>query len=93
MPLTIPGYKYCGPFTENMNVRPKNDLDQKCREHDLAYLKSNDLRWRCNADRKLKVEAYKIYRDRRKCSERTVAFIVYNIMKIKMAIMCRHLTN
>jgi len=46
--LHIPGYQFCGPgmHLEKRLARGDrgiNPLDAACREHDIAYLHSNDL--------------------------------------------------
>lgn len=35
--LTLPGYNYCGPGNPLDNGPPTNELDQICRQHDIAY--------------------------------------------------------
>lgn len=37
MPLHYVQHNYCGPFTEDFNVEPVNELDTCCRTHDLHY--------------------------------------------------------
>jgi hypothetical protein len=46
----IPGFNYCGPFTDlkynlENNIKPKNELDRICMNHDIAYsvFKSNTM--------------------------------------------------
>ena len=39
--LTLPGYNYCGPGNPLDNGPPTNELDEICREHDIAYTYGN----------------------------------------------------
>jgi len=53
--LHIPGYQFCGPGTHlekrlARGDRGINSLDAACREHDIAYSRSNDLAERHVAD-------------------------------------------
>lgn len=87
--FNLPGYQYCGPNTIHMNTKPKNILDEKCKEHDLSYYDSNDRKTRCEADRLLMAEAGAIFKDPRlKLSLRFAAWIVYITMKLKIMLMC-----
>src|SRR5215831_16051291 len=54
--LHIPGYQFCGPGTHleeqlARGDRGINPLDAACREHDIAYSRSNDLANRHVADK------------------------------------------
>ena len=56
--LTLPGLNYCGPGNDlkyqlEHNVPPKNDLDNACKAHDIAYENSKDPSVRRVADQKL----------------------------------------
>lgn len=56
--LHIPGYRFCGPGTKLTKRLERGDkgvnyLDEACKEHDIAYSKSNDLSERHRADNKL----------------------------------------
>lgn len=56
--LHIPGYRFCGPGTKlkerlERGDRGVNDLDEACKEHDIAYSKSTELTERHIADNKL----------------------------------------
>ena len=65
-------YSACGPFTRNKeriekfmqtrntNFIYRNELDQACFQHDLAYGKSKNLIKRTQADKLLKDKAFKI---------------------------------
>src|SRR5436190_12550230 len=53
--IHIPGYQFCGPGTHlekrlARGDRGINPLDVACREYDIAYSRSNDLRERHVAD-------------------------------------------
>lgn len=61
--LHIPGYQYCGPSTklEKRLARGdpgRNPLDRACKEHDIAYSKSEVLSDRHAADRVLADKAW-----------------------------------
>ena len=74
MYLKQPGFTYsaCGPFTKNKerivkfiqtgnrDFIYKNELDQACFQHDMAYEKSKDLVKRTQSDKILKDKAFKI---------------------------------
>ena len=87
--LHLPGYSYCGPGTK-LRKRlargdpPKNKLDSYCRDHDIAYSKTQDLTQRHQADKILENRAW----ERVKASdsglgEKTSAWLVTNAMKVK----------
>ncbi|KYM96049.1 hypothetical protein ALC62_13299 [Cyphomyrmex costatus] len=62
--LHIPGYQFCGPGTRLKKRLARGDagvnpLDAACREHDIAYSRSNDLTDRHAADEVLAEEARK----------------------------------
>ena len=62
--LHIPGYQFCGPGTHlkkrlARGDRGINPLDAACREHDIAYSRSNDLGERHVADKVLADKARK----------------------------------
>lgn len=62
--LHLPGYKFCGPGTRlqerlERGDSPKNQLDEACREHDIAYSKNREnLVARHLADKILKDKAW-----------------------------------
>ena len=74
MHLKLPGFTYsaCGPFTknkeriekfmqtENTNFIYKNELDQACFQHYMAYGKTKDLLKLTQSDKVLKDKAFKI---------------------------------
>jgi Phospholipase A2-like domain len=87
--LHIPGYQFCGPGThlEKRLARGDqgiNQLDAACREHDIAYSRSNDLTERHAADKVLakKAQTRIIARDS-SLGERAAATAVWAAMKAK----------
>ena len=60
--IHLPGYRYCGVGTK-LNERfarleqPINGLDRACLEHDLAYLRHQNLKQRHQADKRLEERA------------------------------------
>lgn len=61
--LHLPGYQYCGPGTKLQKRLQRGDpginpLDQACKEHDIAYSHSKDLKQRHEADRILQERAW-----------------------------------
>lgn len=53
--LHLPGYNYCGPGTRLQERLARGDkginqLDEYCKQHDIAYNKSSDLEERHKAD-------------------------------------------
>src|SRR5436190_8658891 len=87
--LHIPGYQFCGPGTHlekrlARGDRGINPLDAACREHDIAYSRSNDLRERHVADNILAEEARKRITARDSTfGERVAATAVWTAMKAK----------
>lgn len=88
--MHIKGYNYCGPGTalENQlaqNVPCVNDLDCKCKEHDIAYTESIDLKTRYNADKILALKAFgRVYAKDTQIGERFSALIVSGLIGFKM---------
>lgn len=84
----FPGYHYCGPGTSSARIAKNetgiNGLDEACRRHDLVYDRSEELKHRVEADIRLEHEAWArvIASDSNKW-EKTAAWIVTNIMKMK----------
>lgn len=73
MPLHLPTYNYCSPFTNNFHLIPKNELDYCCKIHDIEYGDINI--GNIDADQKLI-----------KCTENIdgiASFLVRNIIKTK----------
>lgn len=90
--IHIKGYNYCGPNT-NLETRLArddqgvNELDCACKEHDIAYSVSKDLEWRCIADKKLLLKAFKrIYAKNSRFGERITALIVSCFISIKIVV-------
>lgn len=88
--LHIPGgYRFCGPGTKleerlQRGDAPKNELDAACREHDIAYAQSKDLKRRHEADKILVEKAWKRFRSGDAgVGEKTAALAVSGIMKTK----------
>lgn len=87
--LHLPGYSYCGPGTKLRKRLARGDkginlLDEACKEHDIAYSKSKDLKDRHEADQKLEELATKRLRSSdAKLGEKAAALTVAGIMKVK----------
>ena len=61
--LHLPGYQYCGPGTKLQKRLARGDkginpLDAACKEHDIAYSQSKDIKDRHQADRVLSEKAW-----------------------------------
>ncbi|KAL4105036.1 hypothetical protein QTP88_020311 [Uroleucon formosanum] len=87
--LHLPGYQYCGSGT-NLKKRLAlgqpgiNDLDSACREHDIAYDKSNSLSERSVADSILEERAWsRVGAKDADYSEKAAAWLVTTGMKAK----------
>jgi len=90
--LHIPGYQYCGPGT-NLKKRLAlgqpgiNGLDSACREHDIAYDKSNSSSVRGAADRILEESAWsRVGANDADYKEKAAAWLVTTGMKAKRKI-------
>ena len=90
--LHIPGYQFCGPGTHLEKRLARGDqginlLDAACREHDIAYSRSNDLVERHAADKILAKKARRriVARDST-LGERAAATAVWAAMKAKTKI-------
>jgi Phospholipase A2-like domain len=87
--LHIPGYQFCGPGTRLEKRLARGDpginpLDAACREHDIAYSRSNDLTERHAADNKLAAKAQtRIVAKDSSLGERAAATAVWAAMKAK----------
>ena len=89
---SLPGYRFCGPGTNleerlSRGDRGINELDEACREHDIAYTQYKDNESRRIADRTLAGKAW----ERVKAwdsgiSERAYAAAVAAAMKAKSAL-------
>jgi len=90
--LHIPGYQFCGPGTRLAKRLARGDaginpLDAACREHDIAYSRSNDLTDRHAADDILAEKARKrITASDSALGERAAAAAVWAAMKAKTKI-------
>lgn len=87
--LHLPGYSYCGPGTR-LKERlargdpPKNKLDGFCRDHDIAYANSKELRDRHRADHILEHRAWeRVKANDSNFGEKSAAWLVTNVMKAK----------
>lgn len=90
--LHLPGYQYCGPGT-NLERRLAlgqtgiNGLDSACRDHDIAYDKSNSLTARSAADSILEERAWNRVRAKdADYKEKAAAWLVTTGMKAKRKI-------
>ena len=83
-------YSVCGPFTEHtkriqqilntgkLNYIYKNDLDEACFQHDVAYNKYKDLEKRTQSDTVLKNNALEIMKNPEyNCYQRGLASMVH----------------
>jgi ribosomal protein S5 len=90
--LHIPGYNYCGPGTKlskrlSRGDKGVNDLDEACKEHDIAYNKSLDLINRHKADRVLLEKAkLRLHSSNSSLGEKTAALGVASAMKAKLTL-------
>lgn len=88
--IHINGYSYCGPNTnlEKRLTRGElgvNELDFACREHDIAYAQSRDMKMRNIADKILVSEAFsRVYAKDSRIGERFNALFVSGLMGIKI---------
>lgn len=89
--LHLPGYNYCGPGTklsERIKREDKgvNKLDEYCKQHDIAYMKSQNLVDRHRADKILMKMAKKRARSSHaSAGEKLAANLVNKSMLIKVA--------
>lgn len=86
--LHIPGYQYCGPGTRLQERLTRGDsginpLDAACKEHDIAYSKSNNLHNRHEADKILSAKAWKRVKQSASLKEKLAALSVTAAMKTK----------
>lgn len=86
----LPGYNYCGPGTKLKKRLARgdkgvNELDEACREHDIAYSQSKDIGERHSADKILAEKAWKrVKASDSKFGEKVNAFLVTSAMKAKV---------
>lgn len=87
--LHLPGYRFCGPGTRLEKRLARGDqginpLDNACKEHDIAYSRTDDLTERHRADRTLGEKAWERFRAKdSRFGEKTAALTVAGIMKGK----------
>lgn len=88
--LHIPGgYQYCGPGTKLQKRLARGDsginpLDVACKQHDIAYSKSNNIADRHKADSLLADRAWERVRaGDSSFGEKSAAWFVTNVMKAK----------
>lgn len=88
--LHIPGYNYCGPGTklEKRLCRGDqgvNQLDEYCKEHDIAYLRTENLEQRHKADKKLMEMSKKLsHSSKASRGEKLASWFVNKAMKTKL---------
>lgn len=87
--LHVPGYSFCGPGTRlkkrlARGDRGINQLDEACKEHDIAYSQHQDLQKRHEADRLLAAKAWERFRSKdAKFGEKAAALAITGVMKGK----------
>lgn len=86
----IPGYRFCGSGTKLSERLARkevgiNPLDDACKEHDIAYSKTNNLSERHEADKVLAERAWeRVVSPGAKIGEKIAAYAVTNAMKAKV---------
>lgn len=89
--LHLPGYNYCGPGTKLRERLIRGDeginaLDNYCKQHDIAYMKSKNLEDRHKADRILmKMSKKRAASTQSSLKEKLAANIINKTMVIKLA--------
>lgn len=87
--LHLPGYQYCGPGTKLKRRLARGDsginqLDEACKNHDIAYSQNKDLNARHEADKVLQDKAWsRVKASDASLGEKAAAWTVTNIMKVK----------
>ncbi|KAE9542837.1 hypothetical protein AGLY_002748 [Aphis glycines] len=90
--LHVPGYQYCGPGTNLKKRSTRGDkginlLDSACRDHDIAYERSNSITDRNKADHILEQRAWDRFKSKdSSLKEKAVAWGVTTAMKTKRKI-------
>lgn len=83
--LHLPGYNYCGPGTKSYEKKGINQLDEYCKEHDIAYQQSSDLSDRHKADiRLMNMARNRITASDASLGEKIAAHIVNKAMLTKV---------
>lgn len=86
----LPGYNYCGPGTKLAKRLARGDkginqLDEACREHDIAYSQSRDINHRHIADKVLAEKAWQRVKAKdSSVNEKVNSYLVTNAMKAKI---------
>lgn len=89
--LHLPGYNYCGPGTQLSKRLARGDkginqLDEYCKQHDIAYNKSSNLRDRHKADIiLLKMAKKRASSDNANIGEKVAATLVNRAMLAKVS--------
>lgn len=92
----IPGYSFCGPGTKlekrlNRGDLGKNALDRACKDHDIAYSQSTEVKDRHIADRKLVDRAWeRVKASDSSIGEKIAAWGVTNALKAKLKLGMGH---
>lgn len=92
--LHLPGYQYCGPGTNlkkrlSLGQKGINGLDSACKDHDIAYDKSNSFADRDKADEILENRAWDRFKSKdADFKERVASLFVSASMKTKRKIGC-----
>ncbi|KAE9530084.1 hypothetical protein AGLY_011546 [Aphis glycines] len=90
--LHVPGYQYCGPVTNLKNRLARGDkginpLDSACKEHNIAYDRSNSIDDRNKADYILEQRAWDRFNAKdSSLKEKAIAWGVTTAMKAKRKI-------
>lgn len=88
--LHLPGYNYCGPGTKLIKRLLRGDkgvnkLDEYCKEHDIAYHRSSNLKDRHKADLVLlKMAKKRTVAKNASVGEKYAAHLVHNAMLAKI---------
>lgn len=90
--LHLPGYRFCGPGTRLQKRlvrgdRGINPLDEACKDHDIAYARSNNLTQRHKADKILAEKAWERFRSKdASFGEKASALTIAGVMKGKTTV-------
>lgn len=90
--LHLPGYNYCGPGTKLMERLQRgdkgvNELDEACKQHDIAYTNSSSLSDRHKADLQLMNMAKQRTKSKNAGKgEKLASWLVNKVMKSKVKI-------
>ena len=87
--LHLPGYNFCGPGTKLEKRLARGDkgvnlLDEACKEHDIAYARSNDIKSRHFSDKLLVEKAIGRFNSKDAgIGEKTAALGVSSLLNVK----------